>query len=412
MRAYRALLAHPSVGWLVAGAVASRIAMPVLSLSLLIAARTAYGSYALGGVALAGYSFAFALSVPITGRLIDRLATRPVLLGCVGIHLLAYAVVLLALYQRAPATVLVTCTVLLGASVPPIGPVIRSAWPAVVPAVELRSAYALDAVIYEAALIGGPLLVALLVTFVPAHLLLAVAGLGMAVGVLVVLGTPAIKMQAAATPARPERHLLGPLGYGQVRIVLGVVVFDAFCYGCLIVGITAAATAALAAGVAGVLIGTLSAGAVVSGLLYGSRGWSGSPRIQLAVLYSAGAVLLVGMGAVANLMVLALILVPLGLLGGPRDALAQLLLGKAAAPQHRTEAFGWLSTVVWVGYGLGTSVASQLVGPGNGQTSRTFLAAAAASIAAAAIALWVRDVESGHVTRVAPHPGSATMCKS
>jgi MFS family permease len=402
---YRKLLAHSSVRWLVASAIGTRITTPVLSLSLLLAVRAETGSYASGGVVLAGFSFAYGLSVPVMGRLADRFGPRPVLLGCLAVHVPAYAGIIVALALRAPAGALVGCAVVLGCSAPPSGPVVRGAWAAVVSADELRSAYALDAVLNESALIVGPLLVAVLVTFIPARFVVILAGLGTAIGVLILVNTPALRTQAAANAQPGRRSLLGALAFGQVRVMLVIAAFDAFTFGGTVVAITATATSHHSASAAGVLIGIVSAGVVISGLVYGSRKRGGSARLQMVLLYALGGMLLVGAGFSPSLVLLGVVLLAMGFIGGPRDTLVQLVMGDAAG-QRRTETFAWLSAVMWVGYGIGTSVAGQVAGTASHGAKVAFLVGAGANGAAAIAALGVRH-RSQEATEQAPQPSGA-----
>jgi MFS family permease len=282
--------------------------------------------------------------------------------------------------------------VILGASMPPLGPAIRGSWAAVVPEEQLRTAYALDAVINESAVIVGPLLVTALVTVVPARFVMLIAGMGVACGILVL-----VLVRTRARGNAPELHLgvarrslRGPLAHSDVPKVLGVVFFDTLAYGCLIVGITAVATAHHFAGAAGVLIAVLSAGVVISGLIYGAHPWNAHHRTILAALYAAGGLLFASGAYISDLVLLGAVLLVLGSVGGPRDALVQFVLGDAAPPEERTEAFAWLSTVTWLGYGLGTSLAGQLNGVGSNQAGTTFLAGAAASFVSAACCLTFR----------------------
>lgn len=389
MGAYRALLSRNDARVLAGAAAVSRIATPVLSLCLLLATRAATGSYSKGGVVLAGYAFALALCQPVTGRLADRTGPRVVLLRCLAVHACGYAALITALTARAPVLVLIACAVILGASMPPLGPAIRGSWTAVAPEELLRTAYALDAVINESAVIVGPLLVTALVTIIPARFVMLIAGVGVGCGILVLVRTrrdnaPELHLGVA------RRRLRGPLAHSEVPKVLGVAFFDTLSYGCLIVGITAVATAHHFPGAAGVLIAVLSAGVVISGLIYGAHPWNAHHRTILAALYAVGGLLFAGGAYISDLVLLGAVLLVLGSVGGPRDTLVQFVLGDAAPPEERTEAFAWLSTVTWVGYGLGTSLAGQLNGAGSSQAGATFLAGAAASFVAAAFCLIFR----------------------
>ncbi len=390
MGAYRALLARTDARVLAGAAAVSRIATPVLSLCLLLATRAATGSYSKGSLVLAGYAFALALLQPVSGRLADRAGLRMVLLCCLAVHACGYAALITALTVRAPVLVLIACAVILGASMPPLGPAIRGSWAAVVPEELLKTAYALDAVINESAVIVGPLLVTALITVVPARFVMLIAGLGVASGILVLVRTRARRNAPELHLGAPRRTLRGPLAHSEVPKVLGVVFFDTLSYGCLIVGITAVATAHHFAGAAGALIAVLSAGVVISGLVYGAHPWNAHHRTILAVLYAAGGLLFASGAYVSDLVLLGAVLLVLGSIGGPRDTLVQFVLGDAAPPEERTEAFAWLSTVTWVGYGLGTSLAGQLNGVGSSQAGATFLAGAAASFVSAAFCLTFR----------------------
>lgn len=147
-------------------------------------------------------------------------------------------------------------------------------------------------------------------------------------------------------------------------ILLGIIVCDTFAFGSLVVGAPAAAAALGAPATAGVLLSLGSLGAVVSGLIYGSRKRTGAPAPQLAILHLASAVLLTLAGQVTLLILFALLIFAAGLVGGPRDTLHQVVLGEAAPLQYRTEAFAWLGTLMWAGYaGVAERGSRNLEGP-------------------------------------------------
>jgi hypothetical protein len=81
--------------------------------------------------------------------------------------------------------------------------------------------------------------------------------------------------------------LLGPLADGRfVRLVMMVLCF-ATAFGLMEIGVTAYATEAGDAALAGVLLGVMSAGSALGGLAYGSRGWHYPLARQFATALAA-----------------------------------------------------------------------------------------------------------------------------
>jgi MFS family permease len=375
-------------------AVATRIAAPMLTLGLLLAIVQSGRSYGSAGAVLTGYATALALMVPVASRLIDRLPPRRILLMLLTFQVVAYTATIVVVTQHAHLAVLVGCAMVLGGSTPPAGALVRGTWPEVVPSERLQAAYALDAVLTEAMFVTGPLVVSGLLLFTTPIVAVAVAGLSMLVGASLLAFTPSVG-ERQAPRAGGRRDYLGPLAHGQVLVLLFIIICDTFAFGSVLVGVPAAAADAGAGEAAGVLLSIGSLGAVISGLVYGARPRGGSPGKQLALFHAAGAVLLVSSGWAPGLIVFGLILLCIGLVGGPRDTLHGLVLGEAAPARSRTEAFGWMGTFMWAGYAIGTATAGQLVSRADNETGPAFIAAGCGAAVAALLSLLVRPTTPG-----------------
>jgi MFS family permease len=120
-----------------------KLGTPVLSLALLLATIDTLGSYSAGGIVLSGHALALAGCAPVGGRLADRLGARRTLAGYLIGHALACGPLLTALVLGTPAAALIGTATLLGATTPPVTAIIRGAWPRVVPAASLPTAYAI-----------------------------------------------------------------------------------------------------------------------------------------------------------------------------------------------------------------------------------------------------------------------------
>jgi MFS family permease len=392
VRAYRRLLQLPGVARQATVAVISRTTAPVLALTLLAAVRAEYGDYALGSLLVGTFAVSFAVAMPVTGRLTDAHSPRRILRVCLALNLLAFAGFITSLVSHAPPPLLVALAMLLGGSLPPVGAVTRSGWAILVPAPELPTAYALDAVINEAATILGPLLAAVVLVSAPPPAGLALAAVAVCVGSL---GLPARVLAARRGHPAPRFLSWGPLRSARTRLLLAMAACTSFTAGAAVIGATTTAASLGRAGAAGVLLAVLGIGAVASAAAYGARRWRTWPLTHLTVLCWAGLLVFLAMATTcrsgltcagadgapvavwpAYLGSVVLFLV-LGATHGPRDAVTQLLLARSARAEHRTEAFSWLATAGLAGFGVGTAVTG-LVADEPGRQALIFVTPAVA----------------------------------
>ncbi|MBB2947124.1 MFS family permease [Actinoplanes lutulentus] len=388
MRAYRELFAVPEVPRLLLAIVTTRLAPPMLTLTLLLAVVDAGGSYASGGLALTGYAVAVAVCVPFSARLIDRFRAHRILIGLLVANLAVYAVLAAALLAGAHSGVLIAGAAALGVTAPPCGPVARATWPSLVDSERLRTAFALDGALNETMYVGGPVLVSGLLLLTSPIVVLGLVAAILTTGVLLLVGTPSLRRRPAARTGL-RRDYLGPLATGQVRLILAVIILSAFTFGAVMVGGPATATGAGARGAAGVLIATICVGSVVSALIYGSRQRRGAPGPQLALTHAAVALVFAAAAWAPTLLLLAPLLLVAGLVIGPQDTLIQVVLGEAAPERFLTEAYAWMGASTWAGYALGAGFAGQLIEV-TGSPGTAFLAAAGISLLAAPLSLLVR----------------------
>ena len=382
MRRYRELLAVAGVRRLTSAVLASRLTTSMLSLALLVAATRTHG-YATAGLVMTVYALVNAAAGPVRGRVADRRDPRLVMLILSVANTVAFAGLVATLAADAPAPLLAAAAGLLGATVPPTGPVVRGLWPLLVPAERLPTAYAFDAALNTATFVSGPMAAGGLLLVLDPAAVVAITGGIKFVGDVLVAVAPALRAhRRTEPPARPARFL-GPLGDGRVRILLVMVALDTFSFGCLEV---IAVAAARGQGAAGVFTSLLAVGGVVASIAYGARTWPGSARAQLVTLHLGGAaVLLAGVPGAAFPVLVGAVFLGYGLVNGPVETLAQVLLGDLSPAGQRIEVFSWAFGIMWAGFGIGTTVAGWLAG--DGEIAPPLLACAAAQALITLVAL-------------------------
>ena len=360
---YGSLLRGTGAAPALAASLLGRLALGTTGLALLLLVRDSTGSYAAAGATAAAYAVSFAAFAPVRARRADRRGPRGVLRLCSLVHPVVLLALVLLARDDAGTAVLVVLSVLAGATVPPIGGVMRALWAGLAetdPRVEVTSAYALEAVVIELCFVLGPLLVAVLTrTLGPASAVLA-AGLLVLSGGLWLAATPALRRVVPHPEA--VRGAAGPLSSPAVRSLLITVATTGASFGALEVAVIAFADETGGRPSTGaVLLAVWSAGSIVGGLAYGAVHSQVPHTRQLPVLVTALAVGSALPVLAPGTLVMGLVLVLSGSAIAPYSACNSVLLGRAAPRGTVTEAFAWSGSAIFGGAALGNVVSGLVV---------------------------------------------------
>lgn len=381
--------------------VVGRLSLGMTGLALLLLVKDTTGSYASAGLVSACYALAFGVFGPSRARSADRRGPVRVLLLTAVLHPLALVVLVLVAASGLPTWVLVLPAVMGGATVPPLGPVMRAIWGALLEGPLRATAYSLESVVIELCFVLGPLLTALLAaTIDPAAAVLAAAGLAVG-GALWMAATPVVRAVVPVVAASPGRT--GPLASPAVRALLLTVVGIGVGFGAIEVALPAYVEAEGARPAsAGILLAVWSLGSIVGGLVYGGLHLVTSHRRQLPVLVAALAVGTVLPLLAGGPVLMGLALFAYGLAIAPFTACNAVLLGEAAPPGTVTEAFAWSSSMIFGGAALGSGIAGVLVeraGPTAG-LAVTAVAGGLSLVAAISGLVRMRDPGTGQVAGI------------
>jgi MFS family permease len=382
-RRYRALLSLPGARAPVILSAAGSMPIGMFGLGILLLARDATGSFAEAGRVVGAFSAANALGAVAQGRLMDRLGQTRVLRAAAAGHLPALVGLVIAADAGAPTWALALCALCGGATFPQVPAAMRSLWGMLVEDLHQReTAYAMVSIVFEMAVVTAPALVAAIVAVSsPQVAVLAAAALGSG-------ASTAFTVTAASRRWRGTPHevgWLGPLGAAGMRTVFGVLVAFGTAVGIVQVAVPAFAADRGSAAAGGVLLGALSAGSLVGGLVYGARSWPGAPPRRLAAL-------LVGLGAgfallaVADTEVaIAALLVLSGLLLAPTTVVGSTLLDTVAPSGTITEAFTVMVMAIVLGTAAGNAAGGAIVESASYEAA--VLWAGVAAVAGAALTL-------------------------
>jgi MFS family permease len=380
---YKRILSIPGVRAPLVGAIIGRLPFAAEAFATLLLVKSATGSFAQAGLVNASYTLAVAATMPVQGRIIDRVGQTPVFAVTAAVNAVALVVLVLLAEGGSALGPMIAGAAVAGAAVPPIGTSIRTLWARLVPDTELRqSAFTLDAIALELAFICGPLLIALTIAVASpaAAVLFCVA--------LELLGSLVFATSRASREWRGGSHelgLLGPLMAPGVRTLMAAACGVGLTVGAIELGITAFAADHGHRALAGALIAAQAAGSFAGGLWYGGRPWSGPASHRLLALGAILTLTVVPLAAAPSLAAAFPLMLISGVALAPTTAVIYLMLDFMAPEGTAAEATGWVLLAVLVGASTGNAAAGLAV---NGSGPHAGVAIGLAGAALTTIVAW------------------------
>jgi len=374
------LLRVPGFTRLFVASMAGRLPASALGLVFILRTRELTGSYAAGGAVAGAYALANGLTSPLLGRLVDRRGQALVLVPAALVAsaaLLGFAL----LPQETAVLPAVALAAVAGGAFPPLGPCLRTLWPALLGEDPGRThaAFSLEAAALEATYIAGPVLIA------GAIGAWSTAAATLACAALLLGGVAAFTAHAASRAWKPAGTTApgraGALAAPGVRTLMLVFFLLGATFGSVEIAVPVAAEAAGRAGTAGLLLGIWGLGSLLGGLAAARAGAAADPVRRLSVLLTAlaaGHLLLI---LTTGPLLLAGMLLVAGLALSPAIAAAYGMVDGLAPPGTVTEAYTWLSTGIAGGLALGAALSGVLA---QAEGAGVAFGAAAAACAAAA----------------------------
>ncbi|WP_396926806.1 MFS transporter [Mycolicibacterium sp.] len=350
MRAYAELIRVPGVVNVTASQLFARLPLGMLSLAILLHVQARTGSFAVAGAVVACTSIGEAIAMPMTSRLLGRVGMVATLVSAAvvnGICMLALA------FVHVPGPVLMELGFLIGASVPPLLPAVRSLYPQMVPGEGLRALFALDTTAQELIWVIGPVAATFLASAISTAIpLLFSAG-------VTVVGTAWFLLSARRLKPRIDRSVVA---FGRVlvnpAVILAMVASLALVasFMALEVGVLALfGNHNLSAGVA---LGVASLGSLIGGVLFGHR-HLGVRGLATSMTVVAAGTAVFGLVDGWALQLTALFASGLGF--APALAALYVMVSREIAEHSAAEAFGWLNSGALVGGAMGTAIGGVVV---------------------------------------------------
>ncbi|MCL2470815.1 MAG: MFS transporter [Propionibacteriaceae bacterium] len=386
MRAYLTILRIPGALAFSSAGLLARIGSAMVGIGTLWMASMLYGNYGVAGALTAANAVSWAIGTAVLGHLVDRHGQRRIMLPAAMVSAACLVVMVILALIHAPLVLLFAFTIVSGLTGGSPGALVRARWNYVLTSTrDLHTAYSLESTFDEVCFVVGPILATWLATSVhPTAGLVAPAVLG-AVGALIFYSLRASEPKLLPHDTSTGKGGRFMLSFPGVASVIGVGLLMGSIFGSIDVTTVAATTAWDVPKLAGLILGAMSLGSGIGGLLYGSRGWT-SP---LWKRFALGVCLLGIMVCSLFFAVSALILGVCGFVAGfsiaPTFINANGLIGRLIPPERLTEGLAWLGTAIGIGVSIGSTIAGHVIDQFSYHGG--FICAAAAGLLACVLAL-------------------------
>jgi MFS family permease len=358
---YKQLLRTPDAWTFLLPGFAARQPFAMLTIGIVLLVQHTTGSYGSAGVVSAVTGVSMALFAPQSGKLADRFGQAAVLLPGVLVHTAAITALITLALAHAPLWALLAAAVPAGASVPQVGPMVRSRWAAKLNGSALMStAAAFESVTDEFTFVVGPVLATALCTSVhPAAGLVAEAALTLVGGLLFAAQRRTAPVPSRAGGGAAERHA-SALTVPGVRVLAMVFLGIGSVFGGMQVSMTAFTQAIGQPGINGLLYGTFAAGNMCAGIVCGALAWKVTPQRRLLLAYPLLTLACSTLWAVHAVPLLGALGLLVGLCIAPSLITGYTLVESLVPAAARTEAFTWLTGAVALGQAGAATVSGQL----------------------------------------------------
>ncbi|MGW7818537.1 MFS transporter [Streptomyces puniciscabiei] len=356
---YAAVLRLPHARRTFTSALTARLSYGTVSLAVMLSVTRATGSYAVSGAVLSLFGATTVFLAPLRAALIDRHGARRALPPMALLYG-ALLCVLAALTWRpgAPPAPVAVAAALAGACAPPLGPTMRAVWAELAVGPQMLSrAYSLDGVAEELLYVSGPVLVGVLTGWAPPAAGILLSALLVVGGTGAFVTSPVLPGPRGAAHGKRRGALSGLLA--PVAVATGA--------GLALSGVDLLVTAFAAqrsydTAVVPWVLGALSAGSAVGGLLNGAVRWQAPARVRLCGSAVALGLVIAAAGLAPGLWALAGVMGIAGAFIAPTLTTAYLVADETAPEGARTQAGAWVNTGVNAGSSLGAVLTGLLIG--------------------------------------------------
>ena len=355
------MLARPGAARLLGTALVARLPQGMSSLAILLLVHGDSHSYAAAGIAVGMSALLASISVPLQGRLVDRLGIRRVIGPASVCQALAYVLLGVLGESHAGPFLLIASAGSVGACQPPIAPIVRATLRTMFDDHSVReSAFALESVLQEVIWVSGPLVITVLITLTSPNVsVYALAAIGFA-GSMMFLTSPLL--DGAGDEHDEEHRRVSALRSVDLRWLLLPVALMGLGLGSLDVGIPSMALHLGSRPTSGVLLALWSFGSMVGGLRYGmlkQRSGAGTRYMQLMF---ANAIFLLPYLLAGSIVECGVCSVIAGLAIAPIFSCQYSVAGRVILPGTEHEAFSWILSALIAGAAAGSSLSGIAIG--------------------------------------------------
>ena len=385
---YRAILSRPGAANFAFAGLLARLPISTFNLSVILLVQIQYGQWEIAGRVAAVGVIVWALQTMPTARWVDRSGQRR-MIPLTVLFVIGAAMVAATAMTRGPEWML-WIGVAVASFTGPLGALTRARWSHILDNDDdIHTAFSLEGALDEVLFVAGPALITWLAYAVHPASGLILATAGMTIGITLLLSR-------TDTEPPPSRGT-GATGLGLrvpaalIAVALSAVALGAM-FGAFDISTVAFATEAGHEDWGGAVLGIISAGSFVGGLIYGSRRW----RTPLWGRFVLTAVAL-GVGfTVVSFMPTLIAYTAVGFVAGM--AIAPVLTSQDSVIQRLVkqsqliEGMAWLRVGLGIGVAFGSWYAGRLIDTGGHRAGLWLMAAAALGVAVLALggSWWVR----------------------